>query len=162
MIEDVQSGLKRLLQNNLADKLSPYEDHDDVLIELPDVEEWHLSFDPASTVFNKFPVGLILGFRSPQSQEHHTGVRVVRMHEMAVVYIFVEQDLDNLMRKRSRYAQATEEVFHDINTSQIGDDAITAVFNIEPIYDRPLRDENRTSYVGSVWIAGTVREDASW
>ena len=162
MIEDVQEGIKRILTRHLEDKLDGHTDDNDVILSLPVPSQWLMSFDPATTVFNRFPVGLILAFRSPQDQRLSTGVRVVRMHEMAIVYFVTDQDLDKLMRLRSRYAQATEEIFHDINTSQLGDGSITAIFGMEPIYDRPLRDERRTSYVGSVWIAFTAREDVSW
>jgi hypothetical protein len=162
MIEDVQSGLQHILENNLEDQLAAYENYDSVILDMEDVAEWRLSFDPVTTVFNKYPVGLILGFRSPQRQELCSGVKVVRMHELAVVYMLVQQDLDKLMRKRSRYAQATEEIFHEINTGQLSDAAITGIFDIEAVYDRPLRDERDTAFVGSVWIACTVREDASW
>lgn len=161
MIEVVQDKLKAILQSHLETELKRHDSICNTKLSLPPPQQYFLDFDINSTVINQYPACIIFGFRTTLDDRLSVGLRVVQRHTMAITHLLVNRDLDELQRIRSRYAGATLKLLKDINLGKYDSAGIITMIDadIDIVYDRILRDERDTSFLGSVWVLFEARED---
>ena len=156
MVEEVQDKIVDLLTTYLESELSGLESPSGgVALTLAVPAEYLINFDPNSTILDaSYPKCLILAARTTHDDELSTGYRVVNWHELAVVVLIIDQDIEKLQRKRSRYAEAIRSVLKTYQQTA----PLQMVRNFRFVYDRTLRDESLSAYLGSVWILLEARE----
>jgi hypothetical protein len=87
-------------------------------------------------------------------------LRVDVDHEMAVVFLIIDQDIDQLDRAKSRYAEAMVKLLKQINSGTISASNIKSIRpGVQVNYERTLRDEANSSFLSSVWVTFTAESN---
>jgi len=161
-MEAVKYELEKKLKDNLSTLLADYVDQYGEELELPEPAEYAWDYDPNFTVFNKYPVCMILGFRELVNDRLSLGLRVVSENSIAVVMLIIDQDPTKLDRKKSRYGEALVKFMKEFNSGTYERDYITMFGpNFEVNYTRAVRDEAVAAYLGSVWVFTDARVDTT-
>lgn len=129
-------------------------------LQLPPPALYLLSFDEQFTVIpaGKLPCLILLPGRSRVETTSVAAPVVDYVHELAVVCLLQDPDIDALQRRRARYAEAIV----DVLLSHIHELAPAIHLRITDVaYDRTLRDERAASYLSSVWVLLEARERRS-
>lgn len=120
-----------------------------------------LNFDEQFTVIGagQYPCLILLPGRSRLEVVSGSGALVDSVHELAVVCLIQDPNVDRLHRRRCRYAEAIV----DVLLHAIHDLAPAIHLRITQVaYDRTLRDERAASYLTSVWVILEARERVSF
>jgi len=159
-MEAVKYELEQKLKANIEDILDGYLTQYGETLELPVPAEYAWDYDPNFTVFNKYPVCMILGVSQQLNDRLSLGYRIVSQNQIAVVMLIIDQNPTMLDKKKSRYGDAIVEFMKKFNGSDYGRDYITMFGpDIRIDYTRATRDEDKAAYLGSVWVLTEARVD---
>ena len=161
-MEAVKYELERKLKVNFDDVLDDYRTRLGETLELPMPASYSWDFDPAFTIYNKYPVCQILGAKQDVNSTLSLGCRLVADNDIAVAMIMIEQNPTTLDKMKHRYGDALVAFMKKFNSGDYGRDYITMFgpdFSVN--YTRATRDEKNAAYVGSVWVFTKARIDTT-
>jgi len=113
-------------------------------------QKYMIDFDPRTTVLGAgdYPALIVMPAKTELSDQLSVGVQIQNEHSLAIVTLLLNQDIEKLQRMKSRYSQAIVTVLK--KHQQI--DPLRRIRIDQIVFDRTLRDEKKSSYLGSVWI----------
>ena len=157
MIEEVQDRVISILGTYINTELTALASPvGGVALALPKPSRYMLAFDPKSTVLaaGDYPFCAVLPSKTELSDQLSRGIQVSNEHELAIVFLLIDQNIEYLNRLKSRYAKSAVIVLKKHQQT----DPLRRVRINKIVYDRNLRDERNSSYLGSVWILVTCWE----
>ena len=151
-MEKTQVAIKTILETHLPAELNSRETISGLpTVTLDNPGTYLINFDDFTQIpANKYPVVIILPGSTEPFPLQTTGYNSDDAHSLAVICLILDQDAEQLQRKRARYAEAiraalkkhqTEEGLRGIEVERIA-------------YDRTVRSDIDASkpYVSAVWV----------
>lgn len=157
MIENVQDKIVTLLQTYIGTELTALASPTGgVALTLTSPAKYMLAFDPRTTVLaaGDYPFCGILTDKTELSDQLSVGVQIQNQHTLAAVFLLMNQDIEKLERMKARYAKAAIIVLKKHQQT----DPLRRIRIDRVVYDRTLRDESKSAYLGSVWVLFTCWE----
>ena len=157
MIEEVQDKVISLLQTYISTELSSLASPSGgVALTLTPPQKYLLDFDPRHTILaaGDYPACIVMPAKTVLSDQLSVGVQISNEHSLALVMLLMDQDIENLQRKKSRYSQAIITVLKEHQQA----DPLRRIKINQVVFDRTLRDERKSAYLGSVWITFSAWE----
>ena len=150
MIEEIQDKIASLLTTYLPTELAALTTVDSVALTLTSPQKYAIAFDPKSTILaaGDYPFCGVLTGKTVLSDQLSVGVQIQNEHSIALVFLLVDQNIENLERMKSRYSKAAVIVLKEHQQ----DSPLRRVKINQIVYARTLRDEKKSSYLGSVWL----------
>ena len=160
-MERVQEAIRTILQHRLPAELAARENPPGLEpMRLPAPRRYLINFDEGFTVIaaSDYPAVIILPGSSIPVNGIAAGLAVDYVHEVAIVALVMERDIERLQRMRSRYAEAIQACL--LKHQKDPQPACNLLrFTIRAIrYDRSFRDDEKSPYRSSVWVIIEARE----